>query len=162
MEIAFSLQRLMDECDVTQETVAQRVGKKRSTVANYLRLLQLPPEVQAALKSDTISMGHAKAIAAAEEDIQLHLLKRVIKKGLSVRATEELAKKFAAADKAKPAATEEEEYPETYTRLVESLAHLSTEDVRIKRRPAGGVTLTIGFDTDDQLAAFAAKIDNIK
>ncbi|MDY3978942.1 MAG: ParB/RepB/Spo0J family partition protein [Tidjanibacter sp.] len=162
MEIAFSLQRLMDECDVTQETVAQRVGKKRSTVANYLRLLQLPPEVQAALKSDTISMGHAKAIAAAEEDIQLHLLKRVIKKGLSVRATEELAKKFAAADKAKPAATEEEEYPETYTRLVESLAHLSTEYVRIKRRPAGGVTLTIGFDTDDQLAAFAAKIDNIK
>ena len=67
MEIAISLNRLMEECGVTQDTVAARVGKKRSTVANYLRLLSLPPEVQAALKNDLISMGHAKAIAAMPE-----------------------------------------------------------------------------------------------
>ena len=88
MEIAISLQRLIDECGVTQETVAQRVGKKRSTIANYLRLMQLSPEVQAALKANLITMGHAKAIAGVEVELQPSIVKKVIKKELSVRATE--------------------------------------------------------------------------
>ncbi|MBR3853132.1 MAG: ParB/RepB/Spo0J family partition protein, partial [Tidjanibacter sp.] len=95
MEIAISLQRLIDECGVTQETVAQRVGKKRSTVANYLRLMTMCPEVQAALKAGQISMGHAKAIAAAPEDAQPSLVTKVVKKELSVRATEQLARRLA-------------------------------------------------------------------
>ena len=95
MEIAISLNRLMEECNVTQDTVATRVGKKRSTVANYLRLLSLPPEVQAALRDNIISMGHAKAIAAVPEHSRLAVLKKVLKKGLSVRQTEELARKLA-------------------------------------------------------------------
>ncbi|MBQ1964178.1 MAG: ParB/RepB/Spo0J family partition protein, partial [Tidjanibacter sp.] len=94
MEIAISLQRLIDECGVTQETVAQRVGKKRSTIANYLRLMQLAPEVQAALKANLITMGHAKAIAGVELDAQPSIVKKVIKKELSVRATEQLIKKL--------------------------------------------------------------------
>ena len=99
MEIAISLNRLMEECGVTQDTVAARVGKKRSTVANYLRLLSLPPEVQAALKNDLISMGHAKAIAAMPEQARIPALKKVVRKGLSVRQTEELAKKLAEANR---------------------------------------------------------------
>ena len=93
MEIAISLQRLIDECGVTQEMVAQRVGKKRSTVANYLRLVQMCPEVQAALKENQITMGHAKAIAGAPEEAQPALVRKVVKKELSVRATEALVKK---------------------------------------------------------------------
>ena len=84
MEIAISLSRLMEECAITQDAVAARVGKKRSTVANYLRLLALPPEVQAALKEDLISMGHAKAIGAAPEKSRVAMLRKVIKRGLSV------------------------------------------------------------------------------
>lgn len=81
MEIAISLQRLIDECGITQEMVAQRVGKKRSTVANYLRLMQMCPEVQAALKADQITMGHAKAIAGAPEENQPSIVKKISKRG---------------------------------------------------------------------------------
>ena len=93
IEISLGMQRLVEECGLTQEALAERLGKKRSTVANYLRLLNLPEEIQFAIKGGLISMGHAKAIAAVESKAkQLSLLKRCIKSNLSVRQLEELVR----------------------------------------------------------------------
>lgn len=158
MEIAISLGRLIDECGVTQENVAQRVGKKRSTVANYLRLLQMSPEIQAALKDDAISMGHAKAIASAPEELQSALLRKCVRKGLSVRATEQLAKK---ASTVKPTAESEEEFPESYTRLVEGLSRLLTEDIKIKRTEGGKGKIIIGFSSDEEIEAMISKLNKL-
>lgn len=80
IEIALGMQRLIDECNLTQEALSEKVGKKRSTVSNYMRLLKLPNEVQLALKEGLISMGHAKAIAGAPEELQLRLLKKCIRR----------------------------------------------------------------------------------
>lgn len=158
MEIAISLQRLIDECGVTQEMVAQRVGKKRSTVANYLRLVQMCPEVQAALKGNLITMGHAKAIAAAPEEAQPSLVKKVVKKELSVRATEGLVKKLSEA-KVSSATEQEEEFPEIYTRAVESLSRIVGENIKIKRSADGSSKIIIGFSSDKEIAALVERLD---
>lgn len=159
MEIAISLQRLIDECGVTQETVAQRVGKKRSTVANYLRLMQMCPEVQAALKAGQITMGHAKAIAGAPEELQPSLVKKIIKKELSVRAAEQLVKKLSTV---KPAAEEvEEEFPEIYTRAVEQLSRLVGENIKIKRSGDGGGKIIIGFSGDGEINALVERLEKL-
>ncbi|MBR2399621.1 MAG: ParB/RepB/Spo0J family partition protein, partial [Alistipes sp.] len=85
IEIALGMQRLIEECGLTQEAMADKVGKKRSTVSNYMRLLNLPDEVQLALKEGLITMGHAKVIAGMESERQLWALKRCLKRALSVR-----------------------------------------------------------------------------
>ena len=160
MEIAFSLQRLIDECGVTQEMVAQRVGKKRSTVANYLRLVQMCPEVQAALKEGLITMGHAKAIAAAPEQMQPSLVKKVVKKELSVRATEALIKRLNEA----PAHSEmesEEEFPEIYTRAVEGLSKLLGENIKIKRSGDGSGKIVIGFSGDQEITTIVERLEKL-
>lgn len=158
MEIAISLNRLMEECGVTQDTVAARVGKKRSTVANYLRLLSLPPEVQAALKNDLISMGHAKAIAAMPEQARIPALKKVVRKGLSVRQTEELAKKLAEG-KPEREVLADDELPDNYTRLVECCACIFGDDIKIKKNRSGGGKITIGFSSDEDIAYFLDKLE---
>lgn len=92
IEIALAYQRLMDEYQLTQEKLSERVGKKRTTVANYIRLLKLPAEIQMGIKEKKIEMGHARAILAAKSaQAQLALYKRILTKGLSVRQVEELA-----------------------------------------------------------------------
>ncbi len=103
MEMAFSMQRLIDECKLTHEQLSARVGKQRSTVSNFLRLLKLPPQIQQSLRKDEISMGHARAIAALEEiSSQLMVLGAVISKELSVRDTEKLVARYLnAGDKSK-------------------------------------------------------------
>ena len=158
MEIAISLNRLMEECGVTQDTVAARVGKKRSTVANYLRLLSLPPEVQAALKNDLISMGHAKAIAAMPEQARIPALKKVVRKGLSVRQTEELAKKLAEG-KPEREVLADDELPDNYTRLVECCARIFGDGIKIKKNRSGGGKITIGFSSDEDIAYFLDKLE---
>ena len=92
IEIALGMQRLIEECNLTQDALSEKVGKKRSTVSNYMRLLKLPDEVQLALKEGLISMGHAKAIAGAPQELQLRTLKKILKKSLSVRQAEELVR----------------------------------------------------------------------
>lgn len=160
IEIALGLQRLIDECGLTQDSLAEKVGKKRSTVANYMRLLKLPVEVQLALKEGIISMGHAKAIAGVDESRQLWLLKRCVKKALSVRQTEELARAIAEAPKAKPE-TEEGEYPESYTRLVEQFEKLFSQNISIKRAKNGGGRITIDFASDDDIEQFVKRFDKL-
>jgi ParB family chromosome partitioning protein len=93
IEISISYQRLIDECEITQDELSKRVGKNRSTITNYLRLLKLPVEVQLALQANQISMGHARALINVEQTVtQLLLLEKIIKQGLSVRDVERMVK----------------------------------------------------------------------
>ena len=109
IEVALSYQRLMTECDLKQEELGDRVGKSRSTVTNFLRLLKLPPDIQKGVREAHISMGHAKALAAIENiDIQLEVFKRIISEGLSVRKAEEMAK-LLNANTARPSSKEKPE-----------------------------------------------------
>lgn len=160
IEIALGLQRLVDECGLTQDSLAEKVGKKRSTVANYMRLLRLPDEVQLALKEGLISMGHAKAIAGVPDEKQLALLKRCLKKALSVRQAEEMARAMCEAPKAK-AIEEEQEYPESYTRLVEQFEKLFSQNISIKRSKTGGGRITIDFASDADIEQFVTRFDNL-
>jgi ParB family chromosome partitioning protein len=106
VEIAITYHRLKEECSLTDEQLAERVGKKRSTVTNYLRLLDLHIEVLEAVKQDRISMGHARALAGIEDKLlQKQALDEVLKKDLSVRDTEKLARDYAKPRKTAPAAT---------------------------------------------------------
>lgn len=162
IEVALSLQRLVDECNLTQDTLASRVGKKRSTVANYMRLLKLPVEVQLALREDLISMGHAKAIASLPTpEAQLHLLRRTLKKSLSVRQTEELVRKMTDEESKRKKEVPEEEFPESYTKLVEQLERLFTEDISIRRNNNGGGKITIGFTSDEEIERFLHRFEQI-
>ena len=154
IEIALGMQRLIDECHLTQDALSEKVGKKRSSVSNYLRLLKLPDEVQLALKEGLISMGHAKAIAGAPEAEQLRLLKRCIKKALSVRQIEQLVRALSEQAAAQPQPEEEEEYPESYTRLVEQLEKFFSQDIAIKRSKNGGGKIVIDFADDRDIERF--------
>ncbi|MEG1405194.1 MAG: ParB/RepB/Spo0J family partition protein [Alistipes sp.] len=156
IEIALGMQRLVDECHLTQDALSEKVGKKRSTVANYMRLLKLPDAVQLTLKEGLISMGHAKAIAGAPEDQQLRMLKHCIKRDLSVRQLEELVRSL---DKpaVAPSTIEDEEYPESYVRLVEQLEKVFSEEISIRRSKNGGGKIVIGFTDDAQIEKFIEK-----
>ena len=93
IEIAISYQRMISECNLKQEELGDRVGKNRSTVTNYVRLLKLPPDVQVALRDNIITMGHARSIINLENvDQQLYVLNKIVSEGLSVRSVEELAR----------------------------------------------------------------------
>lgn len=104
IEIALSYQRLLAECNLKQEELGDRVGKKRATVNNYLRLLKLPPDIQAGLRDGQISMGHARALVNIDEvDVQLSIFKSIIKNDHSVRKTEELVRQHQETKNEKPA-----------------------------------------------------------
>ena len=159
IEVALGLQRLIEECGLTQDELAEKVGKKRSTISNYMRLLRLPDQVQLAVKEGVISMGHAKAIASLENDKQqLALLKKCVKHNLSVRQAEELARAFAEKPSVKKAESADEEYPEAYTRLVEHLERLFSQDISIKRGKNGGGKIIIDFADDKEIETFISRL----
>jgi ParB family chromosome partitioning protein len=109
IEVALSYQRLISECNLKQEELGDRVGKNRSTVTNYLRLLKLPPDIQIALRDDKLSMGHARAIISVENpDTQLFIFKQTLKEELSVRQVEELARQVSGGSSNKPEAAKGE------------------------------------------------------
>ena len=159
MEVAFSLQRLMEECALTQDRLSERVGKKRSTIANYLRLLRLPDEVQLAVKEGVISMGHAKAIASAPQEVQMALLKKTVKKGLSVRQLEAMTAAEAGTTKKSGAVDMERELPESYSRLVEMLERVFGSNISLKSTPKGRNRIVIEFEGDNDVEMF---IKNLK
>ena len=161
IEIALGMKRLIEECGLTQEAMAEKVGKKRSTVSNYMRLLSMPSEVQLALKDGIITMGHAKAIGGLDLDLQLKALKKCVKKSLSVRQAEELARKMAEAT-TKSTAAEDEEYPESYSRLVMELERILSDNISIKRTKSGSSRITIECSNDAEVEQLIAKLGKIK
>lgn len=158
IEIALGMQRLIEECGLTQEAMADKVGKKRSTVSNYMRLLSLPDEVQLALKEGLITMGHAKAIAGVDAENQLWVLKRCVKKGLSVRQAEALVRKLAEGKTEEPQV--EEEYPESYSLLVEKMEPYFSQNISIKRGKSGGGKIVIDFADDADIEMFIKRLSN--
>ena len=162
IEIALGMQRLIDECGLTQEAMAEKVGKKRSTVSNYMRLLSLSSEVQLALKEGIISMGHAKAIATLDTELQLKALKRCVKKSLSVRQAEMLAKKMAEESVRGNDIESEEEYPESYSRLVVEFERVLAENIAIKRTKSGSCRITIECSTEADVEKLITKLGKIK
>ena len=162
IEISLGMQRLIEECGLTQEALAERLGKKRSTVTNYLRLLNLPDEVQFAIKGGIISMGHAKAIASAESKAkQLSLLKRCVKSNLSVCQLEDLVR-LASEKRPKSASTvNDEEYPMSYSLLVEHLEKFFSQDISIKRGKNGGGKIIIDFASDKDIEKFVQKFSKL-
>ena len=161
IEIALGMKRLIEECGLTQEAMAEKVGKKRSTVSNYMRLLSMPSEVQLALKDGIITMGHAKAIGGLDLDLQLKALKKCVKKSLSVRQAEELARKMTEAT-TKSTVAEDEEYPESYSRLVMELERILSENISIKRTKSGSSRITIECSNDAEVEQLIAKLGKIK
>lgn len=154
MEISMSYKRLMDECNLTQEQVAERMKKERSTVANYLRLLKLPPDIQSAVRDGQLSMGHARAIIGLETvDHQLYAFKEVQQKGLSVRQTEALIKKIAVEGKnnTHTATAKKNNLPPAYKRIEDNMASHFATKVRLNRKNNGKGSIEIEFYNDNDL-----------
>ena len=144
IEVAISYQRLIDECSLTQEEVSEKVGKSRSAVANFLRLLKLPPEVQLAIRDGHISMGHARAlININDKEEQLKLLQQIIMDEMTVRQTEEMA------DKAKGKTDKERKQtnfiPEHFKSKINTLSQTLNTKVKVKRDIKGHGSVVIDF-----------------
>ena len=160
IEVAMSYQRLMDECSLTQEQMADRVGKKRASVANQLRLLKLPAKVQHDLKVGLVSVGHAKVLLGVEDpQTQEMLCDLIVKNGLSVRQLEEKIKSMG---KKKEPVKEDgtQELPDMYYRLLENVGKFFGENISLKRTRDGKGTMTIKFDSDAQMEQFLKALDN--
>lgn len=153
MEIALSYKRLMDECTLTQEQVAERMKKERSTVTNYLRLLKLPPDIQKSVRDGQLSMGHARAIISLENvDEQLYVHREVIQKGLSVRQVEQLVKNMV--QEKKPLdknATPAPKLPPAYKRIEDNMASHFATRVSLSRKKNGKGSIQIEFYSDEDL-----------
>lgn len=158
IEIALAYQRLMDEYNLTQERMSERVGKKRATIANYLRLLRLPAEIQMGIKEKKIDMGHARAILGAKQPTdQIKLYKRILQDGLSVRKVEELVSEGElrkAAKRSNPVA----QLPELDT-LQRELTQFFGAKVKMTCNEQGKGRISIAFGSDAELQAIMQKLD---
>ena len=154
IEVAISYKRLMDECSLNQEQLGDRVGKNRSTVSNYLRLLNLPVNIQAALRDDKISMGHARAIIGIEDaDEQQYLFDQMIENNLSVRAVESLVRKASeeSSQKTKEGARKKNEPSLTYVDFQNQLSSKFGTKIKIKADDRGRGSITIPFKSQQDL-----------
>lgn len=160
IEVGLSYKRLMDECTLTQEQVADRMGKERSTVTNYIRLLKLPPDIQVAVRNGQLSMGHARVLTGVENvENQLFLYNEILKNGLSVRQTEELARNINQADKNHPQKAAKVKLPPAFQKIQDKLAsHFSTK-VKLDRGKSGKGSILIEFYSDEELDSILEKID---
>lgn len=165
IEVAISYQRLIDECELTQELLSQRVGKKRATVANYLRLLKLPAEIQLGIKDKKVSMGHARSLVNIEDPKQqLKIYKKIIDQELSVRKVEELVRKLSKEqdpndDTSKQGSTNNRSLD--YESLKNHLRTFFDTNVEFKRDNNGKGRIVIPFKTDDELERIIAIFDKL-
>lgn len=156
IEIGINYQRLLDECDLSHEALAERIGKKRTTVTNYLRLLKLPPDIQVGIRSGSITMGHARALAGLDDIVlQLSIFKDIVSKDLSVRQVEDIVKKLSdkksnassnknKKDASKPISPELRKYQDKIA------SHFSTKVV-IKETGKGKGEIILNYYTNDDL-----------
>ncbi|MDD2584415.1 MAG: ParB/RepB/Spo0J family partition protein [Bacteroidales bacterium] len=161
IEVALSFQRLIEECDLTQEAMALRVGKKRATVTNYLRLLKLPAEIQLAIRARKITMGHARALLALESPKkQLKLCNLIIEKDLSVRKVEEIIRKTTKPTPAKKEEEETQELDESYFKLLDFLGKYFDNNISLKVDDKKGTgSITIRFSGDNEVINFLKAIE---
>jgi ParB family chromosome partitioning protein len=151
IEIGMNYQRLIDECELNHDSLAERVGKKRSTISNYIRLLKLPPDIQVAVREDKISMGHARALAGVDEiDMQLSIFNEVVEKSLSVRQTEVLVANRLEFKKNKKPTSNKVVSPEIRQWQDELSSELGTK-VSIQNNNGKG-SIVVPFHNEDELA----------
>ena len=169
IETALAYQRLIDANGFTQEHLSERVGKKRATVANYLRLLKLPAEIQVGLKDKRIDMGHARALLSVEDpEVQLALYEQILTQGLSVRTVEELARNASAEVKHQQAEANPERrphklLPDEFKILKEHLAAFFQTKVRLTYDERNGKgKITIPFASEQELEGIMRLLDGMK
>ncbi|NVN94876.1 MAG: ParB/RepB/Spo0J family partition protein [Bacteroidetes bacterium] len=148
IEVALSYQALIDECKLTQEQMSEKVGKNRTTITNYLRLLKLPAEVQLDIHDDKISMGHARALITLDNiDQQLVITKQIVEKGLSVREVEKMVRAINNPEK-KKVKNSANALPENYNLAKNVLKHRLSSKIEIKRNNRGRGNIVISFISD--------------
>lgn len=160
IEVAMSYQRLMDECNLTQERMAQRVGKKRASIANSLRLLKLPTKVQHDLKTGLLSTGHAKVLLSVEDPhIQELLCDLTIKEGLSVRQLEDRIRRLSGTENTQSLTVQRQDLPEDYYRILERIGKFFDNSISLKRTSSGKGTMTIRFNSDEEVSRFLKALE---
>ena len=160
MEIALAYQNLLEEYHLTQERLSERVGKKRTTIANYLRLLKLPAQIQMALKNRELDMGHARALLALDNPVeQINLFQEIQTLGYSVRKVEEIIKNKK--QKAMPSKSKEEK-PSDYDLLKHHLANFFQTDVQLTCNAKGKGKIAISFKNEEELERIIAMLDRLK
>ncbi|MDR1097677.1 MAG: ParB/RepB/Spo0J family partition protein [Tannerella sp.] len=164
IETALAYQKLLDGSGQTQEQLSERVGKKRTTISNYLRLLKLPAEIQVCLKNRTIDMGHARALLSVDDpEMQLALNDRILKEGLSVRNVEEIARQVnQTGTRQKTDRTQGKKLPEEFKILKEHLSGFFDTKVQLSYHADGKGKITIPFDSDEKLAFIMSLLDRMK
>lgn len=159
IEVAMSYQRLIDECSLTQEQMAIRVGKKRASVTNFLRLLKLPAKIQHDLKVGLLSVGHAKVLLGLEDvKLQEYLCDLVIKEELSVRQLEDKIKKLT--QKKETGSDESQELPDEYFKVLEIVGKYFENNISLKRSNAGKGSMTIHFNSDEEVRKFLKALED--
>ena len=152
IEIALSYQRLVEECSLRQDEVADRVGKKRTTVTNYLRLLRLPEAIQIAIRDKVISMGHARAIINVEDpELQKEIFEQIIKKELSVRKTEELVKEKLNSQQEKSKTEKKAPKEPLYEDFQKKMKEFWSSGVKVKARQKGKGEVVMKFKSEKEL-----------
>lgn len=160
MEIALAYQNLLEEYNLTQERLSERVGKKRTTIANYLRLLKLPAQIQMALKNRELDMGHARALLALDNPVeQINLFQEIQTLGYSVRKVEEIIKEKK--QKATPSKSKEAK-PNEYDLLKQHLATFFQTDVQLTCNAKGKGKIAITFKSEEELERIIAMLDKLK
>lgn len=159
MEIALSYKHLMDDMEYTPEQLAERMGKERSTVTNYIRLLKLPPDIQAAVRNSIISMGHARALINVDKiEKQLFIYNEIKNKELSVRQTEQLVRKLYSPEAGAVNNSIKQTLPPSLKRIEDNLAsHFSTK-VKMTQKKKGTGSITIDFYSLEELNALLEKM----
>ncbi len=159
MEISLSYKRMMEELDYTQEQVAERMGKDRSTVANFIRLLKLPPDIQLSVRNGELSMGHARALVNVDTiDKQLYIYKEIREKGLSVRQTEALVRNMykEGGGVKKPSKSA---LPHAYQKIEDNLASYFSTRVKLKHSRNGSGQIIIDYYSQEELNKVLRQID---
>jgi ParB family chromosome partitioning protein len=166
IEIAISYQRLVEECSLTQENLSERVGKKRSTVANYLRLLRLPAEIQAGIRQRKITMGHARALINIESsDEQVKIFNMIVEDDLSVRQVEDLVRALNDHKDEAPVSNKPPKSVDTSSDFADfqnQLRKLFKAKVDLKRSSNGIGKIVIPFRTDEELLQIMSLVEKIK
>jgi len=164
VDIAISYQRLVEECGLTQENLSLRVGKKRATVANYMRLLKLPAEIQIGIRGSKISMGHARALLAVEDPHdQLNLFYKIMEEELSVRKAEEIARRIENT-RMKPVkeVVDPKDRQQPYDELRNQLSDFFSTKVSFLHNNNGSGKIVIPFRSDDELERIIGIFDRLK
>lgn len=163
IEVAISYQRLIEECNLTHDNLSQRVGKQRSTITNYIRLLNLPAKIQSGIKEDKISMGHARALLSIkDEDIQIMIYDQILRYDFSVRKVEDTVKELNKnEEKNEEKKIQHNDSNSEYLSLQEKLSKCLDTDVEFKRNFKGNGKIVIPFKNDNDLERIIFLLDKL-